>query len=45
MNELFAEEVLGSVVPEIQPEEEKTRATKDPVIPDVQTFIYFFQVF
>ena len=35
MNELFAEEVLGSVVPEIQPKEEKTRATKDPVIPDV----------
>ena len=34
-NELFAEEVLGSVVPEIQPEEEKTRAAKDPVIPDV----------
>ena len=33
-NELFAEEVLGSVVPEIQPEEAKTRAAKDPVIPD-----------
>ena len=35
MNELFAEEVPGSVVPEIQPEEEKTRAARDPVIPDV----------
>ena len=34
-NELFAEEVPGSVVPEIRPEEEKTRAAKDPVIPDV----------
>ena len=34
-NKLFAEEVPGSVVPEIQPEEEKTHATKDPVIPDV----------
>ena len=34
-NELFAEEVPGSIVPEIQPEEEKTRAAKDPIIPDV----------
>ena len=34
-NELFAEEVLGFVVLEIQPEEEKTRAAKDPIIPDV----------
>ena len=34
-NELFAEEVPGSIVPEIQPEEEKTRAAKDLVIPDV----------
>ena len=33
-NELFAEEVPSSVVPEIQPEE-KTYAAKDPVIPDV----------
>ena len=33
-NELFAEEVPGSIVPEIQLEEEKTRAAKDPVIPD-----------
>ena len=35
MNELFAEEVPSFVVPEIQPEEEKTRAAKDPIIPDV----------
>ena len=34
-NELFAEEAPGSIVPEIQPEEEKTREAKDPVIPDV----------
>ena len=34
-NELFAEEVPSSVVPEIQPKEEKTRAAKDPIIPDV----------
>lgn len=34
-NELFAEEVPGSVVPEIQPEEEKTCAAKDPIILDV----------
>ena len=34
-NELFAEEVPSSVIPEIQPEEEKTCAAKDPVIPDV----------
>ena len=34
-NELFAEEVPSSVIPEIQPEEEKTRAAKDPIIPDV----------
>ena len=34
-NELFAEEVPGFVVPKIQPEEEKTHAAKDLVIPDV----------
>ena len=34
-NELFAEEVPSFVTPEIQPEEEKTREAKDPVIPDV----------
>ena len=34
-NELFAEEVPGSVIPEVQLEEEKTREAKDPVIPDV----------
>ena len=34
-NELFAEEVPGSIAPEIQIEEEKTREAKDPVIPDV----------
>ena len=34
-NELFTKEVPGSVVPEIQPDEEKTHATNDPVIPDV----------
>ena len=34
-NELFTKEVPGSVVLEIQSEEEKTRAAKDPVIPDV----------
>ena len=34
-NELFAEEVPGSVIPKVQPEEEKTREAKDPVIPDV----------
>ena len=34
-NELFAEEVPGSIAPEIQTEEEKARETKDPVIPDV----------
>ena len=34
-NELFAEEVPGFVVPEIQPEGEKAREAKDPVIPDV----------
>ena len=34
-NELFAEEVPSSVVPEIEPEEEKAREAKDPVIPDV----------
>ena len=34
-NELFTEEVPGSVVPEIQPEEEKAREAKDPVIPDL----------
>ena len=46
-NELFAEEVLVSVAPEIQIEEEKTREAKDPVVPDVQKylFFYFFQVF
>ena len=41
-NELFAEEVPGSVVPQIQPEEEKTSAAKDPVIPDVQTCLFTF---
>ena len=34
-NELFAEEVPGSVAPEIQIEEEKAREAKDPVVPDV----------
>ena len=34
-NELFAEEVLVSVAPEIQIEEEKAREVKDPIIPDV----------
>ena len=34
-NELFAEEVPGSVILEVQPEEEKTREAKDPVIPNV----------
>ena len=34
-NELFTEEVPGSVIPEIQPEEEKAREAKDPVIPDL----------
>ena len=34
-NELFAEEVPGSVAPEIQIEEEKTCEAKDPVVPDV----------
>ena len=41
-NELFAKQVPGSVVPEIQPEEEKARAAKDPVIPDVQTYLFTF---
>ena len=46
-NELFAEKVLGSVAPEIQIEEEKACEAKDPIVPDVQKylFIYFFQVF
>ena len=35
MNELFAEEVPGSVALEIQTEEEKAREAKDPVVPDV----------
>ena len=34
-NELFAEEVLGSVVPEVQTEEEKAREAKNLVVPDV----------
>ena len=34
-NELFAKEVPGSVIPEVQPEEEKACEAKDPVIPDV----------
>ena len=34
-NELFAEEVPGSVVLEVQTEEEKAREAKDPVVPDV----------
>ena len=34
-NELFAEEVPDSVILEVQPEEEKTREAKDPVIPNV----------
>ena len=34
-NELFAEEVLVSVAPEIQTEEEKAREAKDSVAPDV----------
>ena len=34
-NELFTEEVPGSVAPEIQIEEEKAREAKDPVVPDV----------
>ena len=34
-NELFAEEVPGSVVPEVQTEEEKAREAKYPVVPDV----------
>ena len=34
-NELFAEEVPGSVIPEVQTEEGKAREAKDPVVPDV----------
>ena len=34
-NELFAEEVLGSVIPEVQTEEEKAREAKNLVVPDV----------
>ena len=34
-NELFAEEVPGSIAPEIQIKEEKAREAKDPVVPDV----------
>ena len=34
-NELFAKEVPGSVIPEVQPKEEKAREAKDLVIPDV----------
>ena len=34
-NKLFAEEVPGSVVPEVQTEEEKAREAKDPIVPNV----------
>ena len=34
-NELFAEEVLGSVIPEVQTKEEKAREAKNLVVPDV----------
>ena len=45
-NELFAEEGPITVVPEVQAKEEKSHDAKDPVVPDVQTFIYLlFQSF
>ena len=34
-NKIFAEEVPGFVVPEVQTEEEKAREAKDPVVRDV----------
>ena len=34
-NELFAEEVPVTVVPEVQAEEEKSHEAKNPIVPDV----------